>query len=126
MSQIFEKFLELIKPINSYEETVHPKAPDYSNLESWAAHPDIDGYQFFVPHNDLKVNKNKNDVDVFYIHPTGCFEQTWNSDMSKNHSTFERTEIMLSNQVTPFNDSCNIYAPEYRQATFFSSFAPIA
>ena len=34
-----------------------------------------------------------------------------------------RTEIMLSNQITPFNDSCNIYAPEYRQATYFSYFA---
>ena len=43
--------------------------------------------------------------------------------MSKNHSTYERTEIMLSNQVTPFNDSCNIYAPEYRQATYYSYFA---
>tara|TARA_A200000159_G_C7312521_1_gene335267 strand:+ start:45 stop:1139 length:1095 start_codon:yes stop_codon:yes gene_type:complete len=123
MSEVFEKFLQLIKPINSYDDTDQPKAPDYSNLDSWAAHPDIDGYQFFVPDNNLKVNRNKNDVDVFYIHPTGCFEQTWNSDMSKNHSTYERTEIMLSNQVTPFNDSCNIYAPEYRQATYYSYFA---
>ena len=74
MAEVFEKFLQLIKPINSYDDTDHPKAPDYSNLDSWAAHPDIDGYQFFVPDNNLKVNRNKNDVDVFYIHPTGCFD----------------------------------------------------
>jgi hypothetical protein len=123
MIESFDKFLELIKPVNSYDETIQPKAPDYSNLNSWAAHPDIDGYQFLVPDSNLKINKNNNETDVFYIHPTGCFEKTWNSDMSKDHSTFERTEMMLSNQVTPFNDSCNIFAPEYRQATYFSYFA---
>ena len=91
----FEKFLELIRPINSYDDTNHPEAPDYSNINSWAAHPDIDGYQFFTPDPNVEVKKKDNDVDVFYIHPTGCFEKTWNSDMSKDHSTYERTEIML-------------------------------
>ena len=40
--------------------------------------------------------------------------------MNKNKSTFERTEIMLGNQASAFNESCNIYAPEYRQATYYS------
>ena len=31
--------------------------------------------------------------------------------------------MMLGNQVSAFNDSCNIYAPEYRQATYYSYFA---
>ena len=112
MNESRENWLELIKPDLSFDDSSHPDAPDYSNINSWAAHPNIDGCQFYVPDNTFTVNKSMNDVDVFYIHPTGCFEKKWNSNMSKNHSTYERTEIMLSNQVTPFNDSCNIYAPE--------------
>jgi len=123
MNESRENWLELIKPDLSFDDSSHPDAPDYSNINSWAAHPNIDGCQFYVPDNTFTVNKSMNDVDVFYIHPTGCFEKKWNSNMSKNHSTYERTEIMLLNQVTPFNDSCNIYAPEYRQATYYSYFA---
>ncbi|GIR73695.1 MAG: hypothetical protein CM15mP76_04220 [Prochlorococcus sp.] len=42
--------------------------------------------------------------------------------MDKAKSAYERTEIMLGNQASAFNGSCNIYAPEYRQATYFSFF----
>ena len=42
--------------------------------------------------------------------------------MDKNRSAYERTEIMLANQASAFNDTCNIYAPEYRQATYYSFF----
>ena len=42
--------------------------------------------------------------------------------MDKNKSAFERTEIMLGNQASAFNGACNIYAPEYRQATYYSFF----
>ena len=42
--------------------------------------------------------------------------------MDKNKSAYERTEIMLGNQASVFNESCNIYAPEYRQATYYSFF----
>ena len=42
--------------------------------------------------------------------------------MDKTKSAYERTEIMLGNQASAFNESCNIYAPEYRQATYYSFF----
>ena len=35
-----DKLLEYIKPINSFENTEHPLAPDYSNLDNWAAYPE--------------------------------------------------------------------------------------
>ena len=101
----------------------HPLAPDYSNLDNWAAYPEKDGQQFYLPDSSLPLNKNNNDVDVFYIHPTGFFEKTWNSFMEKDRAAYERTEMMLGNQISAFNDSCNIYAPEYRQATYYSYFA---
>jgi hypothetical protein len=41
--------LKYIKPINSFDNTEHPSAPDYSNLDNWAAYPDKDAQQFYVP-----------------------------------------------------------------------------
>ena len=117
----FAKFLELIKPESDFHNTEIPPAPDYSDMNCWAATPNIDGQQFYVPDSSFVVSKD-NDVDVFYIHPTGYYEKTWNSNMDKNRSAFERTEIMLGNQASAFNGSCNIYAPEYRQATYYSFF----
>ena len=119
MSNDFSEFLKLIQPKQSFEESIHPSVPDYSDIYNWAATPDIDGQQFYVPDSVFKIKKN-NDVDVFYIHPTGFFETSWNFDMDKTKSAYERTEIMLGNQASAFNGNCNIYAPEYRQATYFS------
>ena len=117
----FAKFLELIKPEFDFDNTEIPPTPDYSDINCWAAAPNIDGQQFYVPDSSFVVSTD-NDVDVFYIHPTGYYEKTWNSNMDKNRSAFERTEIMLGNQASAFNGSCNIYAPEYRQATYYSFF----
>ena len=121
MSNEFSEFLKLIQPKLSFEESIHPHDPDYSDKYYWAATPDIDGQQFYVPDSGYEIKKN-NDVDVFYIHPTGFYETSWNSDMDKTKSAYERTEIMLGNQASAFNESCNIYAPAYMQATYFSFF----
>jgi len=117
------KLLEYIKPINSFDNSKHPLTPDYSDLNNWAAYPNKDAQQFYVPDSNHIVNKTNNDVDVFYIHPTGYFEKSWNSFMEKDRAAYERTEMMLGNQVSAFNESCNIYAPEYRQATYYSYFS---
>ena len=118
----FKKFLELVEPKIDFDHGDEPPKPDYSNSTNWAARPENDAQQFYIPDESYKVNRNDNDVDVFYIHPTGFYEKKWNSDMDRNKSAFERTEIMLANQVSAFNESCNIYAPEYRQATYFAFF----
>ena len=117
------KILDFVKPTKAFDLNDSPLAPDYSNLDNWAALPEKDGQQFYLPDESLTVNKKNNDVDVFYIHPTGFYEKTWNSNMDKSRSAYERTEIMLANQASAFNGSCNIYAPEYRQATYYSFFA---
>ena len=116
------KFLEYIKPAEDFDISKSPLEPDYLDKNNWAALPEIDGQQFYIPDNSFDVVKVNNPVDVFYIHPTGYFEKTWNSNMDKNRAACERTEIMLGNQASAFNDSCNIYAPEYRQATYYSFF----
>ena len=118
----FKKFLELVQPDIDFNLENIPSSPDYSDINSWAATPNSGEQQFYVPDPSFTVNKENNLVDVFYIHPTGFYEKCWNSDMDRKKSAFERTEIMLGNQASAFNESCNIYAPEYRQATYFSFF----
>jgi hypothetical protein len=118
----FKKFLELVEPNVEFGSEIEPMKPDYSDFKNWAARPENDAQQFYVPDESFQVTKKDNDVDVFYIHPTGFYEKKWNSDMDRGKSAFERTEIMLANQASAFNESCNIYAPEYRQATYFSFF----
>lgn len=118
----FKKFLDLVEPNIEFGNDVEPTKPDYSDFKNWAARPENDAQQFYVPDESFQVTKKDNDVDVFYIHPTGFYEKKWNSDMDRGKSAFERTEIMLANQASAFNESCNIYAPEYRQATYFSFF----
>ena len=83
------KLLELIKPEFDFDLSKAPPEPDYSNIASWAALPDIDGQQFYVPDTSFAVNKKNNDIDVFYIHPTGFYEKDWNSDMDKKKSAYE-------------------------------------
>ena len=118
----FKKFLDQVTPLENFDDEIPPEAPNYADLLYWAATPDQEAQQFFIPDDSFKVNKKGNPVDVFYIHPTGFYEKKWNSNMDRKRSAFERTEIMLGNQASVFNESCNIYAPEYRQATYFSFF----
>ena len=75
------EFLEYIKPEKDFDISKSPKKPDYSDTNNWAALPNIDGQQFYVPDKSFKITKYNNPVDVFYIHPTGFFEKngipTW-------------------------------------------------
>lgn len=116
------KLLEFVKPENNFSLDSVPQAPDYNLKENWLALPDTQGYELLVPSSEYS-SVNNSDIDVFYIHPTGFFEKKWNFNLDKTSSAYERSEVMLANQASVFNGSCNIYAPEYRQATYYSFFS---
>ncbi len=118
----FSQFLVSIKPKYKFGNKNFPKEPSYEEKLNWLSLPEVDGPQYLLPSNDYKINKN-NEVDLFYIHPTGFYGQEWNASIDKNKSSFERAQIALANQATVFNETCNIYAPNYRQATYYSFFA---
>ena len=59
------KLLELIKPEVDFDTSNTPSEPDYSNFDNWAALPDVDGQQFYVPDSSFSVNKNNNNVGNF-------------------------------------------------------------
>ena len=116
------KLLELIKPEVDFDISNTPQNQIIQILRIGQRYQILTVNSFMFLTNHLLLIKTIMKLMFFYIHPTGFYEKNWNSDMDKNKSAYERTEIMLGNQASVFNESCNIYAPEYRQATYYSFF----
>ena len=74
MSNDFSEFLKLIQPKLSFEESIHPSEPDYSDKYNWAAIPDIEGQQFYVPDSEYEIKKNKNKHRLNYFPPFPTIE----------------------------------------------------
>ena len=114
------KFIDSVKPSIDFISSSHPQAPDYSYSSTWAAFPGRDGLHNLSP--DLKPSLESKEFDVFYIHPTGYFEKHWNSPIDEASAAYERTGSHLATQASAFASVCNVYAPYYRQATYYSFF----
>jgi hypothetical protein len=91
---------------------------DYGNMVNWAAHPaKIDAA------DTLTVGSKKGDdkrVDVFFIHPTTLTGKLIvgheNAEITDGHINKKTDESPIRFQASVFNESCNVYAPRYRQA----------
>jgi hypothetical protein len=73
MNDQFKRFLDSVKPEEPFDISNLPTEPSYSDLHSWVAHPEIDGYHQIVPKGENLISKYMKDIDVFFIHPTGFF-----------------------------------------------------
>ena len=111
----------LTKP---FTESEVPKEPDYSNLNSWIAHPNIKDtiLNKFYPENidNLKA-------DVFYIYPTLITDKnniSWNADVynKKQNEIIRNTAIQY--QASAWAKAGKIYSPLYRQAHYRVFFEP--
>ena len=114
-NSFLNEFFKSITPEKDFDKDLPPE-PDYSDQFFWACTPKNKSFESLSPFNK-KFKRNKI-IDCFYIHPTGFFLKEWNFHIDRDSSTFQRTQLMLSSQASAFYESCNIYAPEYRQATF--------
>jgi hypothetical protein len=110
-----------LEPEMSFAEASPPAAPDYAQLEGWAALPDREDAADVVPSGDVQDRQSTAEVDVFFVHPTTFFGTTgWNQSLDDT-STNQLTDMfVLRGQASVFNSCCRIYAPRYRQATIFS------
>jgi hypothetical protein len=113
-------FIRSLKPEIDFASGNHPKEPNYLEAKSWAAFPGIDGFQNLSPDHSPPLGDKE--IDVFFIHPTGFFEKQWNSPIDKASAAYERTGSHLATQASAFAETCNVYAPFYRQATYYSFF----
>lgn len=120
MNAEFKTFLESVAPKKNFLSEESPKEPDYSKADFWLALPD---YQSFHNLSPYKLDtEEKYDVDVFYIHPTGYFGTEWNASIDPDSAWAERSSTHLATQGSAFSKYANFYAPEYRQATYYSFF----
>jgi len=112
----------ILKPSMDFDPAKAPPAPDYAIASSWAALPDKDDASDWLPADCVEVdNPLRDQIDVFYVHPTGFFgTDNWNAEMGEESRLGIPTKAMLASQASAFNGVGLVYAPEYRQATLYS------
>lgn len=116
----FLVFAEAVRPVGNFDQLPAPLAPDYNHLPNWAAHPGIDDKSHFTP-KGIEPTTAPLAADIFYLHPTTFFgKNSWNSPLEHGLSREFVDEMVIPSQASVFNEHCKIYAPRYRQATFFS------
>ena len=116
----FLKFIESVRPQKSFLDDRIPDSPNYIETDYWAALPSKDGFHNLSP--DQTPSSDLKDYDVFFIHPTGYFHQHWNAPFDNESAAYERTGSHMATQASAFSSTCNVYAPYYRQATYYSFF----
>ena len=102
------------------------EAPDYTDLQFWAAHPDKEDASDKIPQADVLTLKDNQKVDVFFLHPTtytkGKPKENWNADIMDEKLRTKTEEGTILHQASIFNGGGNVYAPFYRQAHLESYF----
>ena len=106
-----------IAPDHDFSAQPPPAAPDYRQADSWAALPEVQDPSDQLPEG---VTPEPTGVAVFFVHPTSYFGKTWNQPLDAERANWVVDERILRHQASVFNSCCDIYAPRYRQATFFS------
>jgi len=114
------EFIQSLRPEKKFNIDSLPTEPNYLETKSWAAIPGKDGFQNLSP--DTPPALDEKEADVFFIHPTGYFEKQWNGSIDDTSAAYERTGSHLATQASAFSETCNVYAPYYRQATYYSFF----
>ena len=93
-------------------------APDYSDLQYWAASPYKDDTSDKIP-VFLKDEVRDARADVFFIHPTSYFGEKkgspWNADLRDTAVNNNTDNLSIRLQTSVFNGSCRVFAPRYRQ-----------
>jgi Protein of unknown function (DUF3089) len=107
-------------PQGTFEQSVHPKTPDYSQTDNWAALPDKSDAADLVPPS-LKDGQSVADADVFFIYPTVYtgkkkYQTNWNAPVDYAPFNQDVDLGVIKYQASIFNSSGKIYAPRYRQA----------
>jgi hypothetical protein len=110
-------------PKTAFDAAKAPAKPDYSDLKTWASHPDKHDFSDSIPQNSgLKDAQATAQVDVFFVHPTTYTLtkeiSTWNGDVNDQVLNDKTDKGTILFQSSIFNGAGRIYAPRYRQAYY--------
>jgi hypothetical protein len=94
-----------------------PAAPDYRQLENWAAWPFREDAADFFPKTEEVVPDSAKTVDVFYIYPT-LYEkgERWCASTADEKLNRRIDRLPVRYQASVFNRVGRVYVPRYRQA----------
>ncbi len=110
----------LMKPAHTYAEEPITVPPDYYLERYWASLPGGEGLANLVP-NHQSPREGEASTAVFYIHPTSYLSgKRWNAPLFADSWAWEMVGRMMATQGSAFNGCCDVYAPHYREATFWS------
>ena len=123
-----------IGPETDFSAQTVPSPPEYSDATYWAALPGKPN-----PSQDLPVHADGSTLrtpeisstqagttpgaktPVFFVHPTSYFGKTnWNQPLTDESANWIVDQRVMRHQASVFNSCCMVYAPRYRQATFYS------
>ncbi|WNJ16337.1 DUF3089 domain-containing protein [Pontibacter sp. G13] len=105
-------------PKEPFAEYPVSPAPEYANLQQWAAHPALDDFADQTPNPDYQNQQQEAQADVFFIHPTTFASHlAWNANLADNELNATTDSRPIKHQASAFNGSCKVYAPRYRQMT---------
>jgi len=109
---------KLMQPDGDFDDTALA-ALDVSDEVNWAALPWRQGE--LADQMPIGANHTETGVAVFYIHPTSSMmAETWNQPMEAEREDELIHTFFLPGQASAFSQCCDVYAPYYRQAAFFS------
>jgi hypothetical protein len=115
----------LNKPTYQFK-SIHGE-PDYSDLNSWSAHPGKQNPSDSVPKPLRKDKRAEKTVDVFFIYPTtfvNMSDPRWNAPIDDPEINVKTDYSSTLYQASVFNESCRIFSPRYRQANLKVFFDP--
>ena len=106
-------------PKGHFDATEAGSGPDYAQLDSWIARPEIaDSPAEWQPNGYLGYAPPPKRMAAFYIHPTTYLERDrWNARLAEPSSQ-ARTELFVRSQASAFSDVAEVWAPRYRQAAY--------
>jgi pimeloyl-ACP methyl ester carboxylesterase len=109
--------------VPQYQFANKSMAPNYANLDYWAAHPWKKDPSDSLP-NILRFEKQDSLVDVFFVHPTTYTgeKDLWYADINDPLLNAKTDYSSILYQGSIFNQHCRVFAPRYRQAHFSSFF----
>lgn len=111
------------RPFGRFDTSKTAAAPNYSDLKSWAAHPEKHDCADSIPlGSGLKDEQATAEVDVFFVHPTTYTltkgNNSWNGDVADQVLNDKTDKGTILFQASIFNSAGRIYAPRYRQAHY--------
>jgi hypothetical protein len=100
----------------AFDPAKSPPAPDYAQVENWAARPEHEGAAATVAPGATPAARAPK-VDVFYVNPTTFRSQTeWNAAVTDTATNAWTDGSVVARQAAIFNGCCRVFAPRYRQA----------